>query len=556
MNEQAPKRMGDYEILGVLGAGGMGRVYRVRNVITDRIEAMKVLLPDLQGHEDVAARFLREIKVLAALRHPHIAALLTALTIDNQLVMIMEFVEGRSMSSRLGDGAVPVPDAVRYIDQVLDALSYAHRQQIVHRDIKPANVMLTAEDSVKLMDFGIARASAEPNKLTATGSTLGSISYMSPEQVTGANVDARSDLYSVGISLYEMVTGQRPFQGDSDFSIMAAQINQVPTPPVELHPDMPPALNEIILTAIAKSPEQRFQSADAFRNALRAVKQELRDSKTVVMGSDNPLAGGAAARTMQMPAGTQPGTAAAATVAAVPTPPRSSPGFTPPPPRTVLQPPPVQAAAPPQPVMAASASTHRGLYITLGAVIVLAVLVAAGLYLPKFVKSPIAAEQPKQPAITQPAQQQPPQAAPAVTTTQAAPIAPEPAPSQLENPGGGTPAGKKGFASSNGTAAAENAAAARASEQAAREQLDKLEREIDQISSRAGAVNSSLDRMQQQQAAAGYGLRGDMAGHQSSMNLNLSKAQDAVQHGDAERAKRYADAATRDLEALESFLGR
>src|SRR5687767_7559324 len=128
MNDNTPTRIGDYEVLGVLGAGGMGRVYKVRNVITDRVEAMKVLLPELEGHEEVAARFLREIKLLAALRHPNIAALLTALTINNQLVMMMEFVEGTSLASRLALGPVTPAEALNFIDQALDALSYAHQQ--------------------------------------------------------------------------------------------------------------------------------------------------------------------------------------------------------------------------------------------------------------------------------------------------------------------------------------------------------------------------------------------------------------------------------------------
>ncbi|HEY7055061.1 MAG TPA: serine/threonine-protein kinase, partial [Vicinamibacterales bacterium] len=135
------QRIGDYEILDELGSGGMGRVYRVRNVISDRIEAMKVLLPDLAGRQDLAARFLREIKVLAALNHPNIAALRTALTADNQLVMIMEFVDGQSVANRLAKGPIATGDALNYIDQVLDALSYAHAQHVIHRDIKPANMM-------------------------------------------------------------------------------------------------------------------------------------------------------------------------------------------------------------------------------------------------------------------------------------------------------------------------------------------------------------------------------------------------------------------------------
>ena len=169
----AHKRIGDYEILNELGSGGMGRVFRVRNVLSDRIEAMKVLLPDLIGREDLAARFLREIKVLAALNHPNIAALRTALTIDNQLVMIMEYVEGHSLAARLQQGPIAVGDALTYLDQALDALAYAHGQGVVHRDIKPANIMLTPQGIVKLTDFGIARA-ANDQTLTVAGSTTGS----------------------------------------------------------------------------------------------------------------------------------------------------------------------------------------------------------------------------------------------------------------------------------------------------------------------------------------------------------------------------------------------
>src|SRR3954469_5488209 len=248
------RRIGDYEVLCILGAGGMGRVYKVKNVLTDRTEAMKVLLPDLEGHEEVAARFLREIKVLAALDHPHIAALRTALTIDNQLVMIMEYVEGQSVSSALDRGPIPVIDSLKYLDQVLDALSYAHKHRVIHRDIKPANMMLTSQGTIKLMDFGIARTEDESSKLTAPGSTLGSMSYMSPEQIKGEATDERSDLYSLGISLYEMVTGEKPFDGDSNFSIMAAHINQAPKPPMELFPELPSAVNDLILTSIAKAP--------------------------------------------------------------------------------------------------------------------------------------------------------------------------------------------------------------------------------------------------------------------------------------------------------------
>src|SRR5271163_4737888 len=271
MGAEASQRIGDYEILNELGSGGMGKVYRVRNVISDRVEAMKVLLPDLAGRQELADRFLREIKLLASLNHPNIATLCTALTIDNQLVMIMEFVEGVTLDELLGQGRLSFEDGTNYIDQALGALGYAHQKGIIHRDIKPANMMLTRDRVVKVMDFGIARSGTERG-LTQTGTTLGSVNYMSPEQITGQPVDARSDIYSTGISLYEIVTGQRPFKANSDFELMAMHVKEPPKPPIELRPWLPASLNEIILTAIAKDPQYRFPTAEAFRQALRSAQ--------------------------------------------------------------------------------------------------------------------------------------------------------------------------------------------------------------------------------------------------------------------------------------------
>src|SRR5215469_6370176 len=216
-------RKGDYEILALLGTCGMGQVFKVRNVFSDRIEAMKVLLPNLADQKNLADRFVREIKVLAGLHHPNIAELRTALTINNELVMIMEYVEGTTLSVRIQQGTIPYGQALGYIDQVLSALSYAHKQHIIHRDIKPSNMMLTPQGTVKLMDFGIAQR-GDQGELTKTNTTVGSFAYMSPEQIKGEPVDARSDLYSVGVSLYEMVTGQRPFPADTAFSALQAHL--------------------------------------------------------------------------------------------------------------------------------------------------------------------------------------------------------------------------------------------------------------------------------------------------------------------------------------------
>src|SRR5215471_1131747 len=358
------KRIGDYEVLAEIGRGGMGKVFRVRNVLSDRIDAMKVLLPDLVENQELASRFLREIKILAALNHPNIAALRTALTLDNQLVMIMEYVEGRTLAACVEQGPIPAVEALDYISQVLDALSYAHGQKVIHRDIKPSNMMLTPQGVVKLMDFGIARSGRDPT-LTTTGTTMGSLYYMSPEQVRGEVVDYPSDLYSVGVSLYEMVTGQRPFQSDSDVAIMAAHLQQMPKPPIELRPGLPKALSDDIMTAMAKNPAQRFQSADTFRAAL----------KTVVTSEHFAKSGPEEVQTATM----RPVESTLAASYCFPPPVEASPVVPAPPPpaRLQVQPlPSVLGLSPPQ-------SSHRGLYMGLGALIVVAVLVAAGLYLPR-----------------------------------------------------------------------------------------------------------------------------------------------------------------------------
>ena len=578
MAEETGKRVGDYQILNELGSGGMGRVYRVRNVISDRIEAMKVLLPDLAGRQELATRFLREIKLMASLDHPNIAALRTAFTADNQLVMIMEYVEGITLAQRLEKGPIPPADAVDYISQVLSALSYAHQRHIIHRDIKPANMMLTPQSVVKLMDFGIARAGDE-HSLTMTGSTLGSLGYMSPEQVKGESTDARSDLYSVGVSLYEMVTGQRPFRAESDFSIMAAHVKEPPKPPVELHPGLPAELNEIILMSIAKDAGQRFQTADAFRNALGSLALAPAVAATPA-GSDDATA------EISVPV-----VKAAATPPLPPAP--SRPAVTPAVKAPTAAPANLPTAAPPAP------GTHRGLYMTLGALVVLVVLVVGGIYIPRHSKTeaqmPAQATSPQtipvqgaaatpQPAATpeagsvpggeaesgnaNPAQPeagatsaavpspQPPNAAVPPPSPAAPGNAVENATSITNLPTPRAPQRRTAEASSGkGATQAQGGDAAPSPGTASQANLDEVERSVDQLVSRAAAVNSSLDRLQQQQSSEGYGLRGDIAGRQASMNTSLSRAQHAVERGDAQKAKLYMDQAQGEVEALERFLG-
>jgi eukaryotic-like serine/threonine-protein kinase len=259
--------IGDYQIVAPLGRGGMGNVFKVRNVISDRIEAMKVLLPDVDQNPEAAERFSREIKVVAALDHPNIAALHTALRVGSQLLMIMEYVEGDSLEQKLRAGKIGVDRSVKYMCEVLSGLSYAHEHGVVHRDVKPSNILIRRDQGVKVTDFGIATRAGDP-KLTAAGAAPGSMYYMSPEQVKALPLDARSDLYSAGVTLYELVTGRRPIQGDSFFSILRAHIEQKPVPAFELAPDVPRALSAVIDRALEKSTAARFQSAAQFRNAL------------------------------------------------------------------------------------------------------------------------------------------------------------------------------------------------------------------------------------------------------------------------------------------------
>lgn len=250
----------------------MGTVYKAQHLISERIEAIKVVLPDLVDSPELADRFIREIKVQARLNHPNITALHNAFRLENQLLMVMEFVEGTTLHSRLRQGRLEPGPAIDVILQVLSALRYAHAQGVVHRDIKPANIMLTASGVVKLMDFGIARSLAD-KQLTHAGAAIGSVYYMSPEQVQGTGVGERSDLYSVGIMLYEMVTGARPIEGESSWAVMNAHLHQAPRSPAVLNSGLPVSLCLAILKALEKDPADRYRSASEMASILENLRR-------------------------------------------------------------------------------------------------------------------------------------------------------------------------------------------------------------------------------------------------------------------------------------------
>ncbi len=266
--------LGDYQVTGVLGRGGMGKVFRVRSLLTDREEAMKIVLPDLDENPGLADRFLREIKVHASLQHPNIAALRTALRIEGRLVMILELVEGVSLEEMLRAGPIDVPQAVGCAVQALSALAFAHERGVIHRDIKPANILISTAGAVKLTDFGIARSTTGA-RLTSTGMAIGTLAYMSPEQVRADPVDARSDLYSFGLTLYEMVTGRRAIHADTEHALMNAQLSVVPPEPCAINPMIPAAVSAAIMRAVEKDPERRVQTALEFRAMLQGVPQQL-----------------------------------------------------------------------------------------------------------------------------------------------------------------------------------------------------------------------------------------------------------------------------------------
>ena len=262
---------GRYRVLRKIGGGGMADVYLCEDLTLGRRVALKVLLQRFLGDPNFVERFRREAKAAAGLNQANLVSIYDWGEVDGTYFIVMEYVEGETLKDLVRrQGRLGGSEAVRISLQLLAALEFAHRTGIVHRDIKPQNVMLDRDGNVKVMDFGIARAA--DSGMTEAGSILGTAQYLAPEQARGQRVDERSDLYSVGIVLYEMLTGTVPFKGDSAVTVALKHVNEMAAEPAQLVPGMPYALNQIVLKAIAKDPEQRYQSAEQFARDLRSAQ--------------------------------------------------------------------------------------------------------------------------------------------------------------------------------------------------------------------------------------------------------------------------------------------
>ncbi len=269
---------GKYRIVEPIGKGGMGVVYKAEDTKLRRSVALKFLPPELAESPEAGERFIREAQAAAALSHPHICTVHEINEEEDQSFIVMEYIEGQSLRQKIAKGPLDQAEALNIAIQVAEGLKEAHKKAIVHRDIKPGNIMVTEEGKAKVMDFGLAKALGS-SLITKEAKTMGTVAYMSPEQAQGQSVDFRTDIWSLGVVLYEMIAGQVPFKGEYEQSVIHSILNHEPEPITKIRKDLTSGVEQVIYKALAKSPRDRYQSMDDFLGDLRAIAEGLRPLK-------------------------------------------------------------------------------------------------------------------------------------------------------------------------------------------------------------------------------------------------------------------------------------
>ncbi len=286
------QRLSHYRLIEKIGAGGMGEVWKALDTKLDREIAIKILPDDFASDPERSGRFMREAKAVAALNHTNIVTIYSVEQVDESRFITMELIRGRSLSELIPSNGLPLEALLGRATAMADAISAAHQEGITHRDLKPANMMVGADGRLKILDFGLAKlreGAVGPQGVTelptATvsqeGRILGTVAYMSPEQAEGKAIDHRSDIFSLGVVLYEMATGQRPFQGDTNVSIISSILKDTPDPVVRLNPALPNHLERIIGRCLEKDPNRRFQTALDLRNELETLSAEADRQESV-----------------------------------------------------------------------------------------------------------------------------------------------------------------------------------------------------------------------------------------------------------------------------------
>lgn len=294
MSLSAATRLGPYEIVAPLGAGGMGEVYRARDTRLDRQVAIKILAARYFSDEESRSRMEREARIVARLNHPSICTLHDVGEDKGLIYLVFECLEGCTLESLLARGILPIPDLIDYAIAIADALDAAHASGVIHRDIKPANIYVTRSGRAKVLDFGLAKhgpqnvSSSIRTETFESKTTVGTAGYMSPEQVLGRELDGRSDLFSLGIVLYRAATGSAPFPGGTVGEVSDAILHKVPLPPSRLNAAIPLALEQIILKALEKHADLRYQSAAEMRTDLKRLKRDSESSIEVPVPVPSP----------------------------------------------------------------------------------------------------------------------------------------------------------------------------------------------------------------------------------------------------------------------------